>query len=302
MSRWRSRFVRTERLTLHLREQGDPHGPPVLLLHGSFATGRWWAPAMELLPDSLYIVAPDLRGCGLSDKPGFGYEIESLAGDVHQLVEALGMQDVDLVGHSAGGAIAVEFALQHMKMLHTLTLVDSVPIEGVYSPPELMDLLAQMRPNAPDAAHPADERSGGGGRLPRQDARDLIARSFALLMPSLAENAQAPAGLLAGLPRRDFFDMLVDDATTMDPAAFTEIARALNTWNRLGMAGRLTLPTLLLWGDLDSVVDKEATTRTLLAIPGAEQLEVLRGVGHSPMIEAPLTFAERLIDFITASS
>lgn len=281
MSQWRSRFVRTQRLTLHLREQGDPAGPPVLLVHGSFATGRWWEPAMELLPDSLYIVAPDLRGCGLSDKPEFGYEIESQAEDVHQLVEALGLRDIDLVGHSTGGAVVVEYALRNLEMLHTLTLVDTVPIEGVHTPPDMMDILAQMKPSSPQA-------------------RDLIARSLSLLMPTLAPDARSFAEPPPSSSHRPFLDLLVDDAMTMASAAFTDVARALNKWNRLEEAGRIALPTLLIWGALDSVVDKEATTRALLAIPGADQLEVLRGVGHSPMIEAPLTFAERLIDFITA--
>ena len=56
---------------------------------------------------------------------------------------------------------------------------------------------------------------------------------------------------------------------------------------------------MIVWGDLDTMVDRESVTRTLIAIPGAANLEVLRDVGHSPMIEAPVTLAERIIDFIT---
>ena len=60
----------------------------------------------------------------------------------------------------------------------------------------------------------------------------------------------------------------------------------------------LSLPTLLLWGSEDTIVDRDTTMRTLIAIPGAGNLEVLRGVGHSPMIESPVVLAERIIDFI----
>ena len=60
-----------------------------------------------------------------------------------------------------------------------------------------------------------------------------------------------------------------------------------------------TLPTLLIWGDQDIIVDRDATTRTLIAIPGANNLEVLHGVGHSPMLEAPQRLAEIYVNFIT---
>jgi pimeloyl-ACP methyl ester carboxylesterase len=84
----------------------------------------------------------------------------------------------------------------------------------------------------------------------------------------------------------------------MAPAAFTALAESLSQWNRFAEARRLTLPTLVVWGELDEIVTREATTRTLIAIPGATNLEVLQGVGHSPMIEAPLTLAEKIVEFI----
>jgi pimeloyl-ACP methyl ester carboxylesterase len=97
-----------------------------------------------------------------------------------------------------------------------------------------------------------------------------------------------------------FFETIVDDASQMAPAAFTEITRSLAQWNRFGDARRLTLPTLLVWGERDEIVDRGATTRTLIAIPGANNMEVLRNVGHSPMIEAPVVLAARWLDFILA--
>ena len=74
---------------------------------------------------------------------------------------------------------------------------------------------------------------------------------------------------------------------------------ALNQWNRFADGRSLRLPTLLIWGDQDVIVDRDATTRTLIAIPGANNLEVLHNVGHSPMIEAPELLVERITDFIT---
>ncbi|MFM7585064.1 MAG: hypothetical protein ACKO9F_20385, partial [Caldilinea sp.] len=53
-------------------------------------------------------------------------------------------------------------------------------------------------------------------------------------------------------------------------------------------------------GELDTIVDRNATSRTLIAIPGASNLEILQGVGHSPMIEAPSLLVSRWLDFILA--
>jgi pimeloyl-ACP methyl ester carboxylesterase len=97
----------------------------------------------------------------------------------------------------------------------------------------------------------------------------------------------------------EFFELLIEDASSMAPAAFTAVAEALGRWNRMDEAHRLTLPTLLLLGTEDIVVERDAATRSLLAIPGASNLEVLRGIGHSPMIESPVVLAERTIEFIT---
>jgi len=266
----RSKYVDTPSLRYHYLVQGEPDGLPVLFLHGSYGSSRWWLPVLELLPDELLAVAPDLRGCGRSDKTDDGYGIEGQADDLWQFVRALEWSDFDLVGHSTGGATATEFALRHMEDLHSLTLVDSVPVEGVYSSVDTLHVLAQMREDP-----------------------ELLTQALQTLMPSyfpISENDNR---------RQAYFDSLVLDAQNMAPAAFTEIAHAVSSWNRFRDAQRLTLPTSIVWGEMDQIVEKDAITRTLIAIPGAGNLEVMRGVGHCPMIESPLAFAEILINFIT---
>jgi branched-chain amino acid transport system permease protein len=244
-------------------------GIPMLLLHGAYATSRWWEPLMRLLPEEILAVAPDLRGVGGTDRSGDGYAIGEQAADIAAFVAALDWQEFDLVAHSSGGAIAIEYVLSNPERVRTLALVDSVPIEGVFTPPETYALLEEM-----------------------QSERDLLAQALRALMPTLDFSGGDPVTAA-------FFEQIVDDAMGMAPAAFTAHADALNEWNRFGDSRSLRLPTLLLWGDQDIIIDRDAMTRTLIAIPGANNLEVLRSVGHSPMIEAPVTLAERLTDFIT---
>jgi branched-chain amino acid transport system permease protein len=241
----------------------------MLLLHGNFASSRWWEPFFAILPDAIYAIAPDLRGCGGSTKSADGYEIHEQAEDIAALVEGLGLEDFDLVGHSSGGAIAIEYALNHADQLHSLILVDTAPVEGVFTPVEGLRLMEQMRTD-----------------------RDLLGRALATLMPG------APPLTMKAAEFEAFFEDLLNDAQSMAPAAFSGVAQALDRWNRFEEVRRLSLPTLLIWGNKDTIVDRDATTRTLIAIPGAGNLEVLRGVGHSPMIEAPVVLAERIIDFI----
>ena len=263
-----SHTITTPRLKQHYRQHGTPDGLPMLLVHGSYATSRWWEPLMSVLPDEIFAIAPDLRGCGGSERSLTGYDIPNQAEDLAAFVDALGWEDFDLVAHSSGGAIAMEYVLTHPDKARTLTLVDTAPIEGVFSPLETYVLLDQMRTD-----------------------RDLLAQALQSLMPTLDLSGADPA-------KQAFFNQLVDDAQQMDPAAFTSIADALNRWNRFGDGRHITLPTLLLWGDQDLIVDRDAITRTLIAIPGANNLEIIRSVGHSPMIEAPVALAELLIDFI----
>ena len=262
--------VQTARLTFNIRTSGSTDGVPLLLLHGSHATSRWWEPFFAILPDSIYAIAPDLRGCGQSTHSQDGYEIEDQAEDIAELAQSLALSDFDLVGHGSGGAIAIEYALRYSRRLRSLILVDSVPIEGAFTPLQGLQLLTQMRSD-----------------------RSMLQQALSTLFPS------APPPTMSEKEFESFFERLVDDAASMAPAAFTAVAKALGRWNRLEEAHRLTLPTLLLLGTEDVIIERDAATRSLLAIPGASNLEILRGVGHSPMVESPVVLAERVIDFIT---
>ncbi|MBV7335863.1 alpha/beta hydrolase [Chloroflexi bacterium TSY] len=256
----------------------------MLLIHGSFATSRWWEDFMLLLPEEIYAVAPDLRGCGLSEQTESGYGIAEQAEDLYAFVSKLNLRGIDLVGHASGGAIVIEFALTYPHLVSSLTLVDSVPIEGIFTPLEALVLLDQMKTD-----------------------RLLLAKSLALLMPTYVDPSLVEAFYSeqsADLSSHDYanldrFQEFARDAEAMAPAAFTAIAQALGQWNRFVDAETLSMPCLIVWGELDQIIDRADTTRMLIAIPGANNLEVLRGVGHSPMLEAPLTLVERILDFVT---
>ena len=96
-------------LTFHVIEEGDPKGPAVLLLHGFPDSAYLWRNQIPVLAKAGYrVIAPDLRGFGRSSKPTkkADYELPLLAGDVLDILAALGVGKVHLVGHDFGAVLA----------------------------------------------------------------------------------------------------------------------------------------------------------------------------------------------------
>ena len=91
------------------------------VLFRSYASGRWWERIAAELAGEVYAVAPDLRGCGSSDKPAHGYSIPAQVADLRGLVAALGWEDFHLMAHSSSAAIAVDYSLNDSLAINTLT-------------------------------------------------------------------------------------------------------------------------------------------------------------------------------------
>ncbi|MFI7534354.1 alpha/beta fold hydrolase [Streptosporangium sp. NPDC049376] len=94
---------------LHVVETGDPLGRPVLFLHGWPESWRTWRGVMEAAGTDARLLAVDLPGIGDSTGPAPGGSKLRLAGMVHELVLSLGLTDLTLVGHDAGGMIAYAY-------------------------------------------------------------------------------------------------------------------------------------------------------------------------------------------------
>ncbi len=131
MSSADSGFVRLgSGLRLRYGCAGD-EGPTALLLHGWPETGHAWRRVLPTLAASGYVaVAPDLRGCGDSDKPTGGYDAQTRMEDVRELVSALGLAEspIFVVGHGdAGAETAQAFASFHPAEVAGLALLSAAP-------------------------------------------------------------------------------------------------------------------------------------------------------------------------------
>jgi pimeloyl-ACP methyl ester carboxylesterase len=120
--------VATNGTTLHVRIGGQ--GPAVILLHGYGETGDMWAPlAADLVRDHT-IVAPDLRGMGLSARPEGGYDKKIQGQDVAGLLDALKIERADLVTHDIGNMVGYAFAAQYPGRVTRFVIMDA-PLPGV---------------------------------------------------------------------------------------------------------------------------------------------------------------------------
>lgn len=121
-------------LRLRVIETGAAAGAPVVLVHGWGACVYTFRFALEALARAgRRALAFDLRGHGLSDKPGgqHDYETAALVGDVRELIDQCGLGRVDVLGHSLGGNIALRFALAHPSRVRRLVLVAPVGLTTV---------------------------------------------------------------------------------------------------------------------------------------------------------------------------
>ncbi len=127
---FRHAFASVNGINLHYVTGGT--GELVVLLHGFPQTWYEWAAIMPQLGQQYTVIAVDLRGGGLSDKPipANGYDKKLLAEDIHQLVKQLGYTKVRVVGHDIGGMVAYAYASLYPTEVGKLVIMD-VPLPGI---------------------------------------------------------------------------------------------------------------------------------------------------------------------------
>src|SRR5467141_5330041 len=114
--------------TINVRVGG--HGPAVVLIHGFGTTGDMWSPMAAALAKDHTVVVPDLRGMGLSSHPAGGYDKWTQAGDIRAVLDKLGIDGADIVGHDIGVMVAYAYAARYPDKTSRLVVIDS-PIPGI---------------------------------------------------------------------------------------------------------------------------------------------------------------------------
>lgn len=232
-------------------------GTPVILVHGNFASRRWWTLQLSDPPSGLELIAPDLPNFAASDPLPGELTLDGYADALWATADALGLRDVILVGHSLGAGVVERALLAAPERVLGAMLIDGAPPAG----------------------------------LPRPDEEYALLGSFVGNRDGLA----AALGPMTGAQLPDFWDGLLDDAVAMAAPAYEGNARALGGAH-LPAAPADTPPVLVLHGGQDPLITADMAVATAEHWPGAH-LESWPDVGHSPQLEAPERFAALLASF-----
>lgn len=250
---------------LHFLEAGA--GPPLLLLHGLGGSNEDWEFQVPAFARHFRVIAPDLRGFGRSTRGRRRAGVPRLAEDVRELLRHLGIERFHLIGHSMGGAVSLQLALEMPAAVERLVIANSVPT---------------FRPVTPGQYFEVAYRFVVMGLLgPERLARISAARQF-------------PDPAQAALRQR-----YIERGRRNTRAAYLSALSSLVRWSVIERLGDLQVPVLVLGSESD-FFSREETIRFAHALPRG-RLQIVPGAHHGLPLEAPEAFNAAALKFLLRS-
>lgn len=253
--------------TVHYLEGGE--GESVLLLHGIFAEKDHWVDFARQLTGHYHVIAPDLPGYGESGRhAGQAYDYAAQTERLRQFMDARGIGRAHLAGNSMGGTIAALFAVRYPERVASLAFIGA----------------------------PHGLRSGTASAMDR-----LIGAGQAPLVARNAAEFDAMLALVFG--DRPFLPYPILHMAEREAIANAGSNRRMwdeqlkNRYLLQEYIGKVTVPTLALWGSKDKVFDVSGAQTLTALLPQAE-VRILPGIGHLPMMEDPRETAGLYADFL----
>lgn len=264
-------------LRVHYRDQGNPQGEPIVLLHGNSATLHTWEPLAARLGDKYRIITLTLPGHGLTGpNANHDYSVAGMSEAVDLVVNELGLNHFVLGGNSMGGWISWRYALAHPEKIDALILIDSsgMPLREGETPPPL----------------------NLGFRLLQHPAGRFLLKYF-------TPRAAMETSLRQSVSVEDFINDDVIDR-------YWELYRIPGNRQAAGerwvvdrepqyadRVGEITAPVLILWGKEDQLIYGSAAVTFKERLPQADVI-LYKGVGHLPMEEVPDKTAANIEAFL----
>ena len=260
-------YATNGRVRLYYEIVGPSGAPPLVLLRGLGRTVRHWGRLLDLIGDRLRVVVLDNRGVGRSSAPLPPYDTGVMATDVASVLDHAGIASAAVFGLSLGGMIAQKFALLYPERTSKLVLgcTRAGGRSGRATSPATMLRLAAA--------------------LALPEARALSHTASVILAPEfLAKNPEVVSE----------WQRIAREQPTRRRGYLGQIGAALRH-DATRELGRLRVPTLVISGDADRMIDVENSRHLARAIPGA-RLEILRGAGHDLPLERPGELAALLTE------
>ncbi len=259
MSEPQRQYVTVDGHTLGYQRAG--HGPTVLYLPGE--GDRWtWEPWLAELARQYDVIVADHPSFGGSDVPAWLDDVHDLAYFYLDVIDALKLDRIHLIGHALGGWIACELAIRDAHRLASLTLIASAGLR-VVGVPKLDTFI--IPPEAVVRAHYSDQTLADAALafVPSAEQADIaLANRFA-------------TARLMWQPRHDL---------------------RLPKWLH-----RVTVPTLIIWGEDDQVIPIAYAHEFARLIPGA-RIAIIPHCGHLPHLEAPDAVQRALASILTTGA
>lgn len=270
-----SRFAEVDGIEVHFQEFGDSSNPKMILIHGFTAsTYVWKTVAPKFAEEGYHVIAVDLIGYGFSEKPAwFDYKIASQARMVTRFMNRLGIGKATLVGSSYGGAIAAWVTLDSPERVDKLVLVSSV----INDDPKYTPILKLL-------AFP------GIGET---------------LSPFLVDSKVFLKHRMHGSIHKTNHEMITEERleSVLRPLKAADAHRSLLNTARNWEANRIEedahlidQPTLLVWGDNDTVIPIEIGEKLYDRVLNS-RFVIFKDCGHVPHEENSELFTELVVEF-----
>jgi pimeloyl-ACP methyl ester carboxylesterase len=240
-------------------------GPPLLLVHGAVSDGRVWRRQLAEMSDRFDVVVWDAPGCGASADPPESFRLGDYADVLAGFAEALALGPSHVVGHSFGGALALELFARHPARVSSLVLV------GGYA--------------------------GWAGSLPADAVQARLAFALDLADRLPGWSPESMPGLFSDRVPPEVRAELRQIMEEIRPAATRSMAHALAEADLRPLLPTVDVPTLLLYGDADERAPRSVADGLHAGIPGST-LVMLPGLGHEAPLEDPDAFHRELRAFL----
>jgi pimeloyl-ACP methyl ester carboxylesterase len=259
------------------KEYGDPKNKHVLFIHGLGASSLAWRDIPEALSNYFHTISVDLTGFGLSDKPyKADYTIKGFSKFVAGFLETIGIKEgeergkVSVVGHSLGGYIAAQFAIEKKEMIEKLVLIDS---SGLLEGPT--QLLKEYRIAATEL-NPIIRYE-----KVKRVLEDMYAGSSRLL-PVVVDLFNY---IIEKPGAKHAFELAFDNSTTtqIEPKGFKQIE---------------DIPCLVIWGESDNLIPMKYYEIFRDKLQKAK-FEQIADAGHAPFVEKTAIVYEKLRIFLS---
>jgi pimeloyl-ACP methyl ester carboxylesterase len=261
-------WINLDGLKVRYLESGKGKKRHILFIHGLGSAADRWMKIPEALSSDFHSVAVDLPGFGESDKPAnVEYTIDLFRKFIISFQKAISIHDEEtsLIGHSLGGYIASEIAIQNQNQVKKLVLIDSSGMLNQPTPILEEYLSAAMNPS-----------------------RDNVRKAFEKMV---VDSSRISPQLVDGFIRR----MNMPNAEYAFKSTLANSAETQIGFDRLRQINGI--PTLILWGVHDKVIPIEHSKIFKEAIENSK-LEIIDDAGHAPFAEKPDQVYEILRNFL----